>query len=779
MATNQGINIEAKVTGEKKVTDLARALDLVAKHADRTNKARLDQAFKQMGPEIQKVNREMQRNIVLQQQSGKATRRMELGFQQAGYQFQDLVVQLQGGVNPFVAISQQGSQLASFFAGPWGASIGLAIAALGALGTTMMATSGLGKTLKEELGELGELEDALENFGDTFGKKFIGNIEEVRATFGNLVADIYEQEIREMQKAVGRQFKAGFGAGFAESAASGTDDLASIIGSSFMFPSQEELAAAKELDRRKLEIQEILNKLSSEDIVSKGGLAEAFDKAYDELENLGYITDEYLGKLGKIATENGIDLGIIKKKGNAQEDVNDLLEDEKDITEDLNKLRQNALDDRDKAEAKVLKQQGRVIDAMKLEQNIAERVLRTKAEQAAEGKALTTAQQNHLDAAIAAARQAIALKYELEEAKDESQDMAKALSKAEAALSRMQGFGNSLSVALAKAKAEADALASGADVQSAKTIAGYREQLNQRVEEMRAAGVEEPIIKAEQSSASEKITELSRKLAANAKERERQREAEKAGKKDASDQKKFDDYIASQQRELELKVKNFGLTEEIIKRNEYEFKIKEKAASLGVEATDKQMRAVMELYDKTAQLEQLQPYIDAFEDGLTNAFVAVVDGTQSVEDAFKGMLRTIILEIYKQEVASTAAKGISGFIKGLFQADGGVHSRGLVTPFAYGGVVGGPTMFPMKDGIGLMGEAGPEAIMPLKRGRDGKLGVEGGGGVTVVQNINISTGVQQTVRNEIRTLMPQIANSAKAAVSDAKRRGGSYGRALS
>jgi hypothetical protein len=52
-------------------------------------------------------------------------------------------------------------------------------------------------------------------------------------------------------------------------------------------------------------------------------------------------------------------------------------------------------------------------------------------------------------------------------------------------------------------------------------------------------------------------------------------------------------------------------------------------------------------------------------------------------------------------------------------------------------------------------------------------------GVTVVQNINISTGVQQTVRNEIRTLMPQIANSAKAAVSDAKRRGGSYGRALS
>jgi len=53
------------------------------------------------------------------------------------------------------------------------------------------------------------------------------------------------------------------------------------------------------------------------------------------------------------------------------------------------------------------------------------------------------------------------------------------------------------------------------------------------------------------------------------------------------------------------------------------------------------------------------------------------------------------------------------------------------------------------------------------------------GGVTVVQNINVSTGVQQTVRTEIKSLMPQIANSAKAAVLDAKRRGGSYGRAFS
>jgi uncharacterized phage protein gp47/JayE len=53
-----------------------------------------------------------------------------------------------------------------------------------------------------------------------------------------------------------------------------------------------------------------------------------------------------------------------------------------------------------------------------------------------------------------------------------------------------------------------------------------------------------------------------------------------------------------------------------------------------------------------------------------------------------------------------------------------------------------------------------------------------GNGVTVNQTINVSTGVAQTVRTEIKSLMPQIADSAKAAVADAKLRGGSYGRAF-
>jgi uncharacterized phage protein gp47/JayE len=85
----------------------------------------------------------------------------------------------------------------------------------------------------------------------------------------------------------------------------------------------------------------------------------------------------------------------------------------------------------------------------------------------------------------------------------------------------------------------------------------------------------------------------------------------------------------------------------------------------------------------------------------------------------------------------------------------------------------------------MTGEHGRELFVPSSAGRvlsvaQSKAAVGGGGGSVVVnQTINVSTGVQQTVRTEIRTLMPQIANAAKAAVVDAKRRGGSYGKAFS
>jgi hypothetical protein len=195
-----------------------------------------------------------------------------------------------------------------------------------------------------------------------------------------------------------------------------------------------------------------------------------------------------------------------------------------------------------------------------------------------------------------------------------------------------------------------------------------------------------------------------------------------------------------------------------------------------IEQLEKQINVINEVKRAEEDRLQIQQTVEsAFEDG----FMSMIDGTKSVTEAFKEMARQIIAELFRVMVVQRTVRAITG---AFGFADGGVFSGGSqVKAFANGGVVGGPTYFPMSGGqTGLMGEAGPEAIMPLKRGKDGKLGVqaEGGGNITVNQTINVSTGVQQTVRTEIKSLMPQIAESAKAAVADAKRRGGSYGKAF-
>jgi len=100
----------------------------------------------------------------------------------------------------------------------------------------------------------------------------------------------------------------------------------------------------------------------------------------------------------------------------------------------------------------------------------------------------------------------------------------------------------------------------------------------------------------------------------------------------------------------------------------------------------------------------------------------------------------VLENLLKQIASSALQKLIGGVLGGLF-ADGAAFSGGMVTAFASGGVVTSPTIFPMKTGMGLMGEAGPEAVMPLKRLSNGRLGVESqgeGGGTTVINHFNIS-----------------------------------------
>jgi len=131
--------------------------------------------------------------------------------------------------------------------------------------------------------------------------------------------------------------------------------------------------------------------------------------------------------------------------------------------------------------------------------------------------------------------------------------------------------------------------------------------------------------------------------------------------------------------------------------------------------------------------------------GLRRAFDGLVFNGMRASDVLGTVARSVVNTAYSaaikpvsSQIGGLLAQSVSGAFGGAF-ANGASFSQGRVTPFASGGIVSSPTSFPMRGGTGLMGEAGPEAIMPLSRGADGKLGVkmEGGGrAVTVVMNIS-------------------------------------------
>ena len=146
--------------------------------------------------------------------------------------------------------------------------------------------------------------------------------------------------------------------------------------------------------------------------------------------------------------------------------------------------------------------------------------------------------------------------------------------------------------------------------------------------------------------------------------------------------------------------------------------------------------------------------------GLRKAFDGVVLDGMNLSDALDVLKNSMIRTAYSAAIKPVTdhfggmlANGVGSLVQGILPfADGGSFSQGRVMPFANGGVVSSPTMFPMRGGTGLMGEAGPEAIMPLARGADGKLGVRtqgGGRAVNVVMNIS-TPDVQGFRRSQVQ-----------------------------
>ncbi|HEY8577629.1 MAG TPA: phage tail tape measure protein [Devosia sp.] len=157
-----------------------------------------------------------------------------------------------------------------------------------------------------------------------------------------------------------------------------------------------------------------------------------------------------------------------------------------------------------------------------------------------------------------------------------------------------------------------------------------------------------------------------------------------------------------------------------------------------------------DLEDVSLEIER----IGDLADGVARSISAAFRGALTDGKSFKSVLGDIARS-FGDIALKAAIRPLGDLVGGLVGnvLAGTNPALGQVTPFAKGGVIAAPSYFPLGRGFGLAGEAGAEAIMPLARGPDGRLGVAAGGGGTV----NVTFHVTATDARSFATSEAEIS----------------------
>lgn len=203
-----------------------------------------------------------------------------------------------------------------------------------------------------------------------------------------------------------------------------------------------------------------------------------------------------------------------------------------------------------------------------------------------------------------------------------------------------------------------------------------------------------------------------------------------------------------------------------------------------------------ELNDIRSMLASLAQTIQSeLATAMSTAVTGVLDGTSTIGEAFGQMFRNIaksFIDMAMQMIAKALVmKALGILFPGLFPAEvatpapvltaatGAAFSNGIV-PYATGGIVSSPTLFRFAEGgamrTGLMGEAGPEGILPLRRGSNGDLGVQafgtGGGAINVTVNVDASGSKVEGETQQAAQLGRVISAAVQSELVKQKRPGG-------
>lgn len=179
----------------------------------------------------------------------------------------------------------------------------------------------------------------------------------------------------------------------------------------------------------------------------------------------------------------------------------------------------------------------------------------------------------------------------------------------------------------------------------------------------------------------------------------------------------------------------------------------QKALADGQIELSKYEEAVQALADKnTEKLNDQKDVAKELGMTFTSAFEdAIVEG-KKFSDVLDSLYKDILRILARKNITEPLANAVGSINWSKFfsaNADGGIYSAPALSAYS-GRIVSHPTVFPFANGIGLMGEAGSEAILPLKRGSSGKLGVEASVGSPQI-SIVVNNTASDTASADVRT----------------------------
>lgn len=148
-----------------------------------------------------------------------------------------------------------------------------------------------------------------------------------------------------------------------------------------------------------------------------------------------------------------------------------------------------------------------------------------------------------------------------------------------------------------------------------------------------------------------------------------------------------------------------------------------------------------ELSDVSNELERIEDLAEDVSKTLTNGFRKAILEGKSLRSLLSDIGRSFA-DIALKAALKPVGNLVSGLVENLFTATNPALAN--IQPFAKGGVIAAPTFFPMRNGLGLAGEAGAEAVLPLTRGSDGRLGVASSTSAPISISMNVQASNAQS-----------------------------------